>query len=34
MQVYPGKEHSITGEVYRTHLINRMMRFFDDNLKK
>ena len=33
MQVYPGKEHSITGPLHRTHLFNRIIRFFDENLK-
>ena len=33
MQVYPGKEHSITGLAHRKHLFTRILRFFDDNLK-
>ncbi len=33
MQVYPGKEHSITGFSHRKHLFTRILRFFDDNLK-
>ena len=33
MQVYPGKEHSITGYAHRKHLFTRILRFFDDNLK-
>ena len=33
MQVYPGKEHSITGSAHRKHLFTRILRFFDDNLK-
>lgn len=33
MQVYPGKDHSITGYAHRTHLFNRILRFFDENLK-
>ena len=33
MQVYPGKEHSITGQAHRQHLFNRILRFFDENLK-
>ena len=32
MQVYPGKEHSITGSAHRKHLFTRILRFFDDNL--
>ena len=32
MQVYPGKEHSITGRPYRMHLFTRILRFFEDNL--
>lgn len=32
MQVYPGKEHSITGLAHRKHLFTRILRFFDDNL--
>ena len=32
MQVYPGKEHSITGRTHRKHLFTRILRFFDDNL--
>lgn len=32
MQVYPGKEHSITGYSHRKHLFTRILRFFDDNL--
>ena len=32
MQVYPGKEHSITGNAHRKHLFTRILRFFDDNL--
>lgn len=32
MQVYPGKEHSITGYAHRKHLFTRILRFFDDNL--
>lgn len=34
MQVYPGKDHSITGYAHRTHLFNRILRFFDENLKQ
>ncbi|MBO7110311.1 MAG: S9 family peptidase [Bacteroidaceae bacterium] len=34
MQVYPGKEHSITGRAHRKHLFTRILRFFDDNLKR
>lgn len=33
MQVYPGKEHSITGYSHRMHLFTRILRFFDENLK-
>ena len=33
IQVYPGKEHSITGLAHRKHLFTRILRFFDDNLK-
>lgn len=33
MQVYPGKEHSITGYSHRQHLFTRILRFFDENLK-
>ncbi len=33
MQVYPGKEHSITGFSHRKHLFTRILRFFDENLK-
>lgn len=33
MQVYPGKDHSITGYAHRMHLFNRILRFFDENLK-
>ena len=33
MQVYPGKEHSITGYSHRKHLFTRILRFFDENLK-
>jgi dipeptidyl-peptidase-4 len=33
MQIYPGKEHSITGYSTRKHLFNRMLRFFEENLK-
>ena len=33
MQVYPGKEHSITGFATRKHLFTRMLRFFNENLK-
>ena len=33
LMVYPGKEHSITGATHRTHLFNRILRFFDENLK-
>lgn len=33
MQVYPGKDHSITGFAHRTHLFNRILRFFEENLK-
>ncbi len=33
MQVYPGKEHSITGYSHRKHLFTRIIRFFDENLK-
>lgn len=32
MQVYPGKEHSITGYSHRKHLFTRIIRFFEDNL--
>ena len=32
MQVYPGKEHSITGYSHRKHLFTRILRFFDENL--
>ena len=32
MQVYPGKEHSITGTAHRKHLFTRIIRFFEDNL--
>ena len=32
MQVYPGKEHSITGFAHRKHLFTRILRFFDENL--
>ena len=32
MQVYPGKNHSITGYTTRTHLFTRILRFFDENL--
>ena len=32
IQVYPGKEHSITGLAHRKHLFTRILRFFDDNL--
>ena len=32
MQVYPGKEHSITGYAHRKHLFTRILRFFDENL--
>ena len=32
MQVYPGKEHSITGRAHRKHLFTRILRFFDENL--
>lgn len=32
MQIYPGKEHSITGRNYRLHLFNRIIRFFEENL--
>ena len=32
MQVYPGKEHSITGTTHRKHLFTRILRFFDENL--
>ena len=32
MQVYPGKEHSITGRTHRKHLFTRILRFFDENL--
>ena len=34
MQVYPGKEHSITGPAHRKHLFTRILRFFDENLKR
>ena len=34
MQVYPGKEHSITGLAHRKHLFTRILRFFDENLKR
>ena len=30
---YPGKSHSIEGDAYRKHLLQKMIRFFDDNLK-
>ena len=33
MQVYPGKEHSITGYSHRQHLFTRILRFFDENLR-
>lgn len=33
MQVYPGKDHSITGYSTRKHLFNRILRFFEENLK-
>lgn len=33
MLAYPGKNHSITGYSYRTHLFNRILRFFEENLK-
>ncbi len=33
MQVYPGKDHSITGYSTRKHLFNRILRFFDENLR-
>lgn len=33
MQLYPGKEHSITGYLHRQHLFNRILRFFEDNLR-
>jgi len=32
MQVYPGKNHSITGYATRKHLFNRILRFFRENL--
>jgi len=32
MQVYPGKEHSITGYSHRKHLFTRIIRFFEENL--
>ena len=32
MQVYPGKDHSITGYSTRKHLFNRILRFFEENL--
>ena len=32
MQIYPGKEHSITGPTHRKHLFTRILRFFDENL--
>ena len=32
MQIYPGKEHSITGRAHRKHLFTRILRFFDENL--
>ena len=32
MQVYPGKEHSITGYSHRKHLFTSILRFFDENL--
>ena len=32
MQVYPGKNHSITGYSTRKHLFNRILRFFRENL--
>lgn len=33
LMVYPGKEHSITGSAYRTHLFQKILNFFDANLK-
>ena len=33
MQIYPGKEHSITGYSTRKHLFTHILRFFDENLK-
>lgn len=32
MQIYPGKEHSISGYAARKHLFNRILRFFKENL--
>lgn len=33
MQLYPGKDHSISGYATRKHLFNRILRFFNENLK-
>lgn len=33
MQVYPGKDHSISGYATRKHLFTRILRFFDENLR-
>lgn len=33
LMVYPGKNHSIEGDSYRRHLLQKMIRFFDENLK-
>lgn len=33
MQVYPGKEHSLTGNSTRLHLFNKVLEFFNSNLK-
>ncbi len=32
MQLYPNRNHSILGSVYRTHLYNRWWKFLQDNL--
>ena len=34
MQYYPTSNHSISGATYRTHLYNRMVDFFIQNLQK
>lgn len=34
MQCYPTSNHSILGAVYRSHLYNRMVDFFIQNLQK
>ena len=34
MQIYPGKDHSISGYATRKHLFNRILRFFEENLKQ